>query len=331
MVSGGMFIMPSAIIMTCLGFVSRSMQDDIEKPSSKANGAAIACSAVGVALVFIAVTQLLKKNVQGPKVGVICFATAALCVAVSPQPAWMNPVLILLGGLITAISPVESGSSIQDLPPTGKTGLSAGAAMAIFALYVVVAGFTIYADAAYPADWRLPFLTAGMFVWGGGPVVLPMLMTVLSPRWVPHTIFLTGIALAEMMPGPVFNLSCFLGVQIALNSDFPWLAGTAMAWAGLIGPGVVLIFGAVPLWAKLRSFEAYRRALPGLNAAAVGLLVSAVFTVYTALDQRSPWKEGSRAMAVCAYAAIEMLKVQVPYVVVVAAVAGVAWSCVVNA
>merc|ERR1712087_977519 len=105
-------------------------------------------------------------------------------------------------------------------------------------------------------------------------------MTVLTPGWIGQTIFLTGIALSEMMPGPVFNLSCFLGVQSSLANGFPWPMGTLLCWLALMGPGAVLTFGAMPLWNKLRSFEAYSRALPGLNAAAVGLLLSTVFSVY---------------------------------------------------
>ena len=55
----------------------------------------------------------------------------------------------------------------------------------------------------------------GMFVWGGGPVVLPMLMTFLTPSWISPTIFLAGISFAEMMPGPVFNISCILPARYA--------------------------------------------------------------------------------------------------------------------
>merc|ERR1712183_135087 len=107
------------------------------------------------------------------------------------------------------------------------------------------------------------------------------------------------------MPGPVFNMSCFLGVQLALNNDFPWFAGTFLAWLCLVGPGVTLTFGCMPIWNKFRDFSCYKRALPGLNAAAVGLLVSTLFVVYGALEEKSPYIPGSRAVALCTYAAVE--------------------------
>mmetsp|Transcript_123300 Transcript_123300/g.195532 ORF Transcript_123300/g.195532 Transcript_123300/m.195532 type:complete len:97 (-) Transcript_123300:375-665(-) len=93
-----------------------------------------------------------------------------------------------------------------------------------------------------------------------------------------------------------------------------------------MGPGILLIFGAMPLWEKLRNFEVYSKALPGLNAAAVGLLIPTVFLVYDTLETRSPWKVGSRAMVCASYYAIEIAKTNVPLTVVVAGLLGFAWS-----
>lgn len=324
--AGLAFLLPGFFVMTALGFGAHRLREEVDDPKSVANAVASACSAVGVALVFAAVTGLVKKSAQGARLGAICFGSAACCALASPSPPWLNPALIFLGGAATALLPAPAGEQRREpLEVEGKTGLSTGPAVAIFVLYLGMAVFTLYA-ASVDKGWLIAFLTAGMFVWGGGPVVLPMLMTVLTPKYVSQTIFLTGIALAEMMPGPVFNMAAFLGVQLALATGFPWAAGTLLAWAGLVGPGVVLIFGAVPLWSRLRAFKAYHRALPGLNAAAVGLLVATIFTVYGALEQRSPWPAGSRAVALCAYAAIELAQAGAPTVVVLAGLAGWAWS-----
>merc|ERR1712222_207658 len=83
----------------------------------------------------------------------------------------------------------------------------------------------------------------------------PLTSTAHGDPFIDKTIFLTGIALAEMMPGPVFNMACFLGVQLALNNGFNWIAGTFLAWLCLVGPGVTLTFGAMPLWNRLRDFQ----------------------------------------------------------------------------
>jgi len=329
LIAGFCFVIPGAILLSLLGFVSQTLSEQIEEPASPANAVAIACSAVGVALVFVAITGLIKKQVfeAGNQVvlGGICFFTGAICLLVHPAPAWLNPTLIFVGGLTTIIYPASKDSEVKHAQDTGKSGMPVALAVCIFLLYVAVAAFTLWRD-TFDHGWVMPFLTAGMFVWGGGPVVLPMLMTFLTPSWISPTIFLAGISFAEMMPGPVFNISCFLGIQLALNSGVYWLWGIFLCWAGLMGPGVTLIFGAYTLWDELRKQRLYQHALPGLNAAAVGLLVPTMFVVYDTLQARSPWQSGSRALVVLAYYFIELVKVNVPLVVVVSGLAGLAWS-----
>eukprot|EP00438_Fugacium_kawagutii_P007024 Skav217367 [mRNA] locus=scaffold1119:27233:30564:+ [translate_table: standard] len=235
-------------------------------PGPSSTQAAIACSAVGVALVFIAISGLIKKQ--------ICLGAGAICLLVHPAPAWLNPSLIFLGGLITilipATKPIESVTSAVSCPLENPC----------------------LRDVQVAPDAEMKHADdtgkSGMFVWGGGPVVLPMLMTFLTPQWISPTIFLAGISFAEMMPGPVFNISCFLGIQLALNAGWNWLAGIAVCWAGLMLPGITLIFGAYTLWDELRKQRLYQHALPGLNAAAVGLLVPTMFVVYDTLQVNVP-------------------------------------------
>ncbi|CAJ1442092.1 unnamed protein product [Effrenium voratum] len=329
LLTGFSFILPGAIMLSLLGFVSSSLAEQIEEPASPANAVAIACSAVGVALVFIAISGLIKKQVMEAGnvtvLGGICFFTGAVCLLVHPAPAWLNPSLIFLGGLVTTIRPVTADVEMTPAKDIGKSGMPMPLAVGIFLLYGAVAAFTIWRD-TFANDFVMPFLTAGMFVWGGGPVVLPMLMTYLTPHWISPTIFLAGISFAEMMPGPVFNISCFLGIQLAINSGWFWLSGIAACWAGLMLPGVILIFAAYTLWDELRKQKLYQHALPGLNAAAVGLLLPTMFVVYDTLQERSPWKSGSRALVVIAYYLIELVKVNVPAVVIAFGAAGLLWS-----
>ena len=86
----------------------------------------------------------------------------------------------------------------------------------------------------------------GSLIFGGGQVVLPMLQTEVVPSWMTKDQFLQGLGLAQSMPGPLFNFSSYLG---AVYRGVP---GALVAYVGLFGPGVILIFGMVPFWARLR-------------------------------------------------------------------------------
>lgn len=76
------------------------------------------------------------------------------------------------------------------------------------------------------------------------------------------------------MPGPLFNFSSYLGAV------YKGVAGGLVAYVGLFGPGVILIFGMVPFWARMRKVQWFKSALNGVNAAAIGLVGAACIILY---------------------------------------------------
>lgn len=109
----------------------------------------------------------------------------------------------------------------------------------------------------------------GSIIFGGGQVVLPMLQDEVVPSWMTKDQFLQGLGLAQSMPGPLFNFASYLG---AVRKGVP---GALLAYVGLFGPGVILIFFMVPFWAALRHNETFRAILQGVNATAIGLVGAA--------------------------------------------------------
>ena len=57
------------------------------------------------------------------------------------------------------------------------------------------------------------------------------------------------------MPGPLFNFAAYLGAIIAINAGYFWLTGVAVAWFGLFGPGVALMFAVLPFWQRFRGWQ----------------------------------------------------------------------------
>lgn len=76
------------------------------------------------------------------------------------------------------------------------------------------------------------------------------------------------------MPGPNFSVSAFLGGVYAGPS------GALVAWVGMFLPGLLLIHGVLPFWGALRSSRFASTLLEGVNAAASGLVVAAVFSLF---------------------------------------------------
>lgn len=103
--------------------------------------------------------------------------------------------------------------------------------------------------------------------------------------------------------------------------------GAFIAWLGLNAPGIMLFYGLLPWWASFRHFQVYRRALPGLNSAAVGLVTSAAISLAVSLRAQSPFPNATVCIGMVVFAVTEVLKCPVPVAVLGGGVLGViAWA-----
>jgi len=90
-------------------------------------------------------------------------------------------------------------------------------------------------------------------------------------RWMTAEEFNETFALCHILPGPnIVNLSFLFG------SRFAGFAGGCAAFAGLIGPPMVIATVLAALYARFGDLDALRRALAGVACAAVGLLIAVV-------------------------------------------------------
>lgn len=120
------------------------------------------------------------------------------------------------------------------------------------------------------------FFRAGALVFGGGHIVLPLLQSVTVPSgMVSNNIFLAGYGAAQALPGPLFSFAAYLGVISNLPPN--GLLGASICLIAIYLPSFLLVIGIFPFWEKLRRFHMIRRAMLGVNAAIVGLLLSALY------------------------------------------------------
>ncbi len=112
---------------------------------------------------------------------------------------------------------------------------------------------------------------AGVLVFGGGHVVLPLLeRELVAPGLLTPEQFLAGYAAAQAVPGPLFTFAGYVGTLVA------GVPGGLVALACLFLPGLLLVPATLPVWATLRRRPAAAAALRGANAAVVGLLLAAL-------------------------------------------------------
>ena len=100
-------------------------------------------------------------------------------------------------------------------------------------------------------------------------------------RWMTAEEFNETFALCHFLPGPnIVNLTVVFG------SRFRGIPGSIAAFAGLIGPPVVLVTVLAVLYAHFGEIDALRRILAGVACAAVGLLISTVLRMMMPLIRK---------------------------------------------
>jgi chromate transport protein ChrA len=131
------------------------------------------------------------------------------------------------------------------------------------------------------------FYIAGTIIFGGGPVVIPLLRTyVVDPGWVQPRDFLIGLALIQAFPGPNFNFGVYLGALAMTyrpSPDSPSYSSVLGAFLGYVGiflPGITLAVGVQSIWRVLRTKPPVIALLRGFNATAVGLVFTAVYRLW---------------------------------------------------
>lgn len=117
------------------------------------------------------------------------------------------------------------------------------------------------------------FFQAGSLVFGGGHVVLPLLENLVGEQ-LSQDAFLTAYATAQAVPGPMFTLATFLGFELLTNSP---ITGAFLATLAVFLPGFLLILIVLKNWQTLASNPSISGAMNGVNAAVVGLLLSALY------------------------------------------------------
>lgn len=122
---------------------------------------------------------------------------------------------------------------------------------------------------------------AGTIIFGGGPVVIPLLREyIVAEGWVSARDFLLGLAIIQAFPGPNFNFAVYLGSLAAANTSLPTFVGALIAFVAIFAPGMIIVSGVMGFWKELRSRRWLISLLRGVNAAAVGLVYTAVYRLW---------------------------------------------------
>jgi chromate transporter len=168
----------------------------------------------------------------------------------------------------------------------------------LFAIIFVLAGAS--SELARKNNWpnRRPLnlfentYRFGSLVFGGGNVLMPMMYEqfVARPqsqkliqrnpnviRMTPDD-FYSGWGMVRAIPGPVFSVAAYMGgVAMKDKGVALQILGCFVATTGIFLPSALLVLFFFPIWYNMKKYATVYRALEGINAVVVGILVASAF------------------------------------------------------
>ena len=186
---------------------------------------------------------------------------------------YVFPAILLVGGSITAFDykrhekEEKEGIKIQWSNFILWAGVLIGAAL--IGASIDWLGIRIFEN----------FYRIGSLIFGGGQVLVPFMYTefVEFKAYLTSEEFLSGFALVQAVPGPVFSFASYVGsISMQEYGMFGQLMGGFMAALGIFLPGTFLIFFVIRFWEELKKFRIVKASLDGVNAASSGMILAAV-------------------------------------------------------
>lgn len=261
------WMMPAFVIMTAAGIAANYMSD---QQISLSFTKFIQPMAVGIVAYS---AYIITKKIIDTHTAKVLLALAILLSLFIVNP-FLYPAMIVAGGLITGLKYKK-----QDVEQKSRLKIN----WSNFVLWIVVllfaaglGGLTDY----LPVRLFENFYRTGSLIFGGGQVLVPFLFTefVEYKGYLTSAEFLSGYALVQALPGPVFSFCAYVGAlsmrEYGIGGE---LLGAFMATAGIFLPGTFLIFFVSRFWEDLKKYRFIKASLEGINAVSCGMVIAAAF------------------------------------------------------
>lgn len=275
------WMLPAVVLMTLAAFILQSFQDrNISLDFTRF------VPAMAVGFVSYAAYTMSIKTVHTRSAIVLMVLAAVSSYFVFEQVPRLSPFFC---PFVLLVSGVATSFKYKKQPKEEKIPMNIR-----WANFILWAAVLIVAAALGGLTHNLPirlfenFYRNGSLIFGGGQVLTPLLYTefVELKQYLEPREFLSGYAIAQSIPGPVFSFSAFIGtmsMQKIGAGTGGQILGAFASTAGIFLPGTFLIFFLIRFWDSLKKYRAVRASLEGITAASAGLVASAAIILFQSL------------------------------------------------
>jgi len=248
---------------------------------------------------------------------------------------WVIPALIILGSIITNFSNKRIPQKDKIRPRQIRwTNIW------LFVLVFIIAGYL--SETARKQEWDdrkvynlfENFYRFGSFVFGGGDVLIPMMLDQYVARPTSEKFsdtkkniirinrdeLLTGAGIVRAIPGPVFSIASYTGgIALKDSGRKMQILGCVVGSIAIFLPSALLVLFFFPVWQNLKQFVVVYRALEGINAVVVGLMWAACLYLLKDVSIISPSYSSLINISIIffTFCILQFTKVPAPFIVLV--------------
>jgi chromate transporter len=236
---------------------------------------------MAIGFILLATYRISKKVIKD-NLTIFLFLFSALF-SYLLRSAWIYPVLLFIGGLVSVLSQKQKVVS-------NKVKLNPPWIYLILFTIIAVGSFWLALFTSHPILIIFEkFYRYGYLVIGGGQVVIPLMYSELVDgfKYLSSQEFLVGYGFVQGMPGPMFSFSAFVGgLALRDSGNILQFLGGIIAAVGIFLPGTLLIYFVIPVWEQFKKNEIIKSSLKGVLAVAGGfmLTIALVLIVRNGLD-----------------------------------------------
>lgn len=234
-----------------------------------------------MAVAFVAFAAFkISRNAVISKHSIFVFIMAAVLVFLVRNPV-VFPIIILSGGFITAIK-----FSQHTKEEKGPLNIEWSNLILYGSVFIGAALLGKITD-ALPIRLFENFFRNGSLIFGGGHILSALFYKefVVFKHYLSATEFLSGFAILQILPGPLFSFSSFIGALSMRNTGLEGeIMGGLVAMAGIYLPGTLMIFFIIRFWDRLKKYRVVKASFEGINAANAGIVTSTAIVLFLPLN-----------------------------------------------
>ncbi len=335
------WILPACIVMSGFSFL-------LPYIDAKNSGAEIFRFIQPMAVGFLAYASSKSFHIAiNNTITRIIFLISAIVTFLLFKSPWIFPVMIVVGGFATNLSEKRIPQK-EDPPKKIKWGN-----IWLFAIIFLAAGVT--SELARKNDWANRnvynlfenMYRFGSLVFGGGQVLIPMMYEQFVERpkspvvqrknqdktqsviTIDREEFYIGAGMVRAIPGPVFSIAAYTGGTALKEKGASWqLIGCAIGTIAIFLPSALLVLFFFPIWHNLQKYAVVYRALEGINAVVVGIMVAS--TLYMMKDiSLTEFKTVSGlniVVILCTWGLLQFTRLPSPVIVLICLLLGAGFS-----